>query len=255
MNKNNTKIILSILLLICSIFILGFCFYKDIVITSYKSRGYRCHTTPHFDILYLPQNKKDLKYIADAAEKTYEIVGRDFNFYPEKKIPIIVYKDSKSLQKAFHWPQDESNQGVYYNGIIYIQAPSAWIESGIEMETFFAKGPMVHEYTHLVVDSKTLGNYPRWFTEGVAQWEEERVTGYTLREDFDIDKNYMYSPYEIFYNFDKLDDVPKAYIQALEMTKALTDENSIEEIEELFSILRDGKSLENIYLKRHAFQY
>lgn len=253
MSKNKVKVILSILLVICSIFILGFCFHEDFVITSFKLKGYKSYTTPHFNILYLPQNKKDLIQIADAAEKTYEIVGKDFDFYPKKRVPIIVYKDSKTLQRAFHWPQDESTQGVYYNGIIYIQTPSAWIKPSDDMEIFFTKGPMVHEYTHLVVDKKTLGNYSRWFTEGVAQLEEEKVTGYNLREDFDIDESNMYSPHEIFYNFDKL-DAPKAYIQALEMTKDLTKGNDLKEIKKLFAMLRAGKSIENLYLKGRAFR-
>lgn len=246
----NKVIISIILILICSIFIIGIYHYKNLVITSFKLNGYESIDTPHFKIIYLPQNKKDILQIADAAEKTYEIVGKDFDFYPKDKTPIIVYKDNATLQKAFHWSQDESTQGVYYNGIIYIQTPSAWIDpkDNDTKDIFFAKGPMVHEYTHLVVDRKTSGNYSRWFTEGVAQLEEERVTGYTLEEDFDIDDDTKYSIEEILHNFDQLEDVPKAYIQALDMTKALTRKNT-DKISEIFPLLKTGKSIDEIYLQ------
>lgn len=249
MSRNKIGIFI-ILILICSIFLLGIFHYRALAITSFKLKGYKSFDTPHFKIIYLPQNENDISQIADAAEKTYEIVGKDFNFYPKDKTPIIVYKDNYTLQKAFCWPEDESNQGVYCNGIIYVQTPSAWIDSVNDdiKDIFFAKGPMVHEYTHLVVDRKTSGNYSRWFTEGVAQLEEERVTGYTLKEDFDINEENIYSINEILYDFDKLKDVPKAYIQALDMTKALTREN-INKIDELFSLLKAGKSIDKIYLQ------
>lgn len=252
MAKNKIRIPI-ILILICLIFLLGIFYHKDLVITSFRLKGYKYKSTPHFKIIYLPQNEKDISQIADAAEKTYEIVGKDFDFYPKDKTPIIVYKDNYTLQKAFCWPEDESTQGVYCNGIIYIQTPSAWIDSvSDDIENiFFTKGPLVHEYTHLVVDRKTSGNYSRWFTEGVAQLEEERVTGYTLKEDFAIDEDTEYLTEEILYDFDQLEDVPKAYIQALNMTKALTKEN-IDKISEIFSLLKNGKSIEKIYLQEVA---
>ena len=66
-------------------------------------------------------------------------------------------------------------------GFIHLQSP-------LGNKDYFKEGPMVHEYTHLVVDELTGGNYSRWFTEGVAQYVEQQVTGYTLDMDFDVDE-------------------------------------------------------------------
>ena len=165
-------------------------FYKPLSIISFKMRGYDSLVTPHFVILYKPENEEYISMVAKVADRTYDIVGKDFDFYPEDKVPIVVFPDRISLQSAFNWPKDENTQGVYYRGIIYIQSPGEWVQETENIDkVFFEKGPMVHEYTHLAVDILTGGNYPSWFTEGVAQYEERRVTGYTLEEDFKIDRN------------------------------------------------------------------
>jgi hypothetical protein len=111
---------------------------------------------------------------------------------------------------------------------------------------------MVHEYTHLVVDKLTGGNYPRWFTEGVAQYEEKRVTGYTLEEDFEIDESVTYSYEDILYRFDQLTDVTKAYLDALEMTTFLAGDDGINELKNIMMLLKKGDSANRIFLQSAA---
>ncbi|HHW02372.1 MAG TPA: hypothetical protein GXX35_06130 [Thermoanaerobacterales bacterium] len=229
----------------------GVYFYKELDIYGFKLKGFDSLVTPHFNILYMPEDRDQVEAVAKVAEKTYEKVGRDFDFFPKDRIPIVIYPDSESLQQAFHWPADESTQGVYYRGFIYIQAPAAWIDNTENLEdTFFKKGPMVHEYTHLVVDRVTGGNYSRWFTEGVAQYEEERVTGYTLAQDFDVDENESYSINDIIEKFDELPDVPRAYLDALDMTKLMAGKGGIGEIKNILSMLKGGASADEIFFQR-----
>jgi hypothetical protein len=226
-------------------------FYREIDIYAFKFKGYESYETEHFIILFKPESRSDVPVVANAAEKARYIVGRDFNYFPGEKIPVVIYPDSASLQAAFNWPADESAQGVYYRGFIYVQAPGALIggAGGVE-KTFFERGPMVHEYTHLVVDRLTSGNYPRWFTEGVAQYEEERVTGYSLEKDFYVDWSSRYSTKDIFTRFDELPDVPKAYLQSLDMIKSLAGERGINEIKNVMALLRSGASADEIFLQR-----
>jgi hypothetical protein len=244
-------ILLATVALLFLLSVTGVYFYKEINIYGFKLKGFDSLVTPHFNILFLSQDRDEVEVVAKAAEKTYAKVGKDFNFFPEDRIPIVIYPDSESLQQAFNWPADESTQGVYYRGFIYIQAPGAWIDDTRKLEDiFFKKGPMVHEYTHLVVDRLTGGNYTRWFTEGVAQYEEERLTGYTLAQDFDIDKSELYSINDIIHKFDELPDVPRAYIEALDMTKIMAGKGGIGEIRNILSLLKDGASADEIFLQR-----
>lgn len=249
MRRRSFFVIITFLMLI--IITSGIFYYRELKVYGFKLEGFRHFTTDNFLILYKPQSEDDVFSVAIAAEKAYEIVGRDFDYYPEERVNIVMYPDSQSLQAAFGWPADESTQGVYYRGAIYIQAPGAWIEDRDKLSnTFFKKGPMVHEYTHLVVDQLTGGNHTRWFTEGVAQFEEKRVTGYTLKQDFDVKEKDYYPLEDIFYRFDELSDVAKAYITALDMVKILAEPDGIEGIKTMMSALKNGGSPNDIFLER-----
>ena len=161
--KRLTAIVLLYFIIIAGVYY----FYEHFTMATFKLKGYDFIATPHFIILFRPESKDSIPTVANAAEKAYETVGKYFDFYPKGKTPIVVFPDSISLQAAFNWPRDENTQGVYFRGVIYVQSPDAWIGQDQDMaKVFFEKGPMVHEYTHLVVDALTLGNHPRWFTEG-----------------------------------------------------------------------------------------
>jgi len=248
---------LTAIILLCIILVAGvYYFYEQFTIVTFTLRGYDYIVTPHFIILFKPESKGSIPAVINAAEKTYEIVGKDFDFYPKGKTPIVVFPDSVSLQAAFSWPHDENTQGVYFRGIIYVQSPDVWINETEDMErVFFKKGPMVHEYTHLVVDVLTFGNYPRWFTEGVAQYVERQITGYTLDEDFEVVGNRVYTYEEIMYNFDNLQDVPSAYLGALEMTDFLAKDGGIQELKRIMRLLKKGDSVNNIFLQKAALLY
>lgn len=242
------------IILLCIILIAGvYYFYKPLSVVTFKLKGFDSMVTPHFMVLFKPESSDCIPMVISVAEKTYDIVGEDFDFYPQEKIPIMVFPDRLSLQEAFNWPKDENTQGVYYRGIIYVQSPGAWIKETQDMErVFFEKGPMVHEYTHLVVDVLTGGNHTRWFTEGVAQYEERRVTGYTLEEDFEIDRDLAYAYEDIMYRFDNLPDVCGAYLGALEMTDLLAGCDGIDELKSIMGLLKKGKSANEIFLQRAA---
>jgi hypothetical protein len=245
---------LTAIALLCVIIIIGvYYFYAPISVVTFKLKGFDSVATSHFIILFKPESKDSIPAVVNAAEKAYDLVGKDFDFYPKNKLPIVVFPDGLSLQSAFNWPKDENTQGVYYRGVICVQSPDGWIEETQDMEkVFFDKGPMVHEYTHFVVDTMTKGNCPRWFTEGVAQYEEKRVTGYTLEEDFEIDKSFDYAYEDIMYSFDKLSNVPKAYLGALEMTEFLSGSGGIDELKRIMLYLKDGDSADGIFLRKVA---
>ncbi|NLB88000.1 MAG: hypothetical protein GX790_02045, partial [Syntrophomonadaceae bacterium] len=136
-----------------------------------RTAGFNEITTEHFIIKYTPADEDNIDSIAKASEKSFEEVTQLFGYTPKTKTTVVVYPDTESLAKSFGWNKNEKAMGVYWAGTIRILSPSQWVTGQVEDE-FYKEGPMVHEFTHLIVDDLTNGNYSRWWTEGIAQYVE-----------------------------------------------------------------------------------
>jgi hypothetical protein len=122
----------------------------------------------HFVVRYPRGADEDARLVLAAAEYFYPLVNRDFGGkLPPKNFIILVNQFA-----------DDRTMGLYYRGVIEVLAPSRWLPpAGDRVALFYAEGPLAHELTHLAVDLLTRGNAPLWFTEGVAQYEECKLTG------------------------------------------------------------------------------
>ncbi|HLS89547.1 MAG TPA: hypothetical protein VK008_07995 [Sphingobacteriaceae bacterium] len=94
--------------------------------------------------------------------------------------------------------------GVYHRGHIHLaMGPGAM--------------PVVHELAHWVLDVYTLGNYPTWFSEGLAQWVDEKLTGAPPPGAWDE----PYNLYQLERHFDHLPDPGQAYRQSLQLVRCI----------------------------------
>ncbi|NLG86915.1 MAG: hypothetical protein GX489_06835 [Firmicutes bacterium] len=198
----------------------------------------------HFIVKYQPTDENAAAIVLKAAEKAYSIVTQEVDFVPPGKTLVVVHPTAEELNSAFGWSSQESAVGAYWGGAIRVLSPSAWIgDTSLELvkEIFWAAGPMVHEFTHLVLDYKTAGNYPRWFSEGLAQYLELKHCGTTLSSGFDLHLKQLYSIQELG-NFSQLDDELLAYEQALSIVQYLTDIYGPQIIEQIVNSLAQGQS-------------
>ncbi|HOV80287.1 MAG TPA: hypothetical protein PK728_09315 [Bacillota bacterium] len=172
----------------------------------------------HFYVKFKPEDRNYAEVVLDTAERFYYPVAEDFGFAPPARVPLIIYSTREELNRSFGWAADESAMGVYWAGTIRVLSPGEWIdecEPSALKETFVSSGPMAHEFTHLVVDYLTGGNYPRWFTEGLAQYEEYKLTGFELAAPAGSFEH-AFDPAEIFTDdFDSLPEQALAYRESL----------------------------------------
>jgi hypothetical protein len=137
--------------------------------------------------------------------------------------------------------------GVYWAGAIRILSPREWIDSPDLEEVaslFAANGPMAHEYSHLVLDYYTRGNYPRWFTEGMAQYIEWQITGFKFTAEPSKFGGHWYPLASMDKNFDDLPDQSLAYAQSLAAIQYLATQSGPETLPALIEQLKAGFSLE-----------
>lgn len=200
--------------------------------TLYGARHLSTINGKHFVIKYDPVNASAVSLVLESAEQAYNQLAKKYypDGFPNKPIPVIIYPSREALNVHFGWPASESAMGAYWEGVIHVLAPEVWVPAGAKMDSYFMlNGPMAHEITHLLVDNITRGNVPRWFTEGLAQYEENKLTGFKFREPADL----LYKHYdfgEMDRNFDRLSDQQVAYSQSFLAVVYLVDsygENSL----------------------------
>jgi hypothetical protein len=150
------------------------------LIVSIQTANWPTIEDRHFIVKYQRGDESSARMVLAEAERVYQPLGSFFGYFPNQKVPILIYPDRASLNRIFGWGNDESAMGVYWAGVIRVLSPKVWmgdIPVSQQQQVFQAQGPVAHEYTHLLVDYKTGGNYTRWLTEGLAQYAEETIAG------------------------------------------------------------------------------
>lgn len=173
------------------------------------------------EVRYLPGEEDMARLILDMAKEWYPQVWQEVGFLPGQDVVIAVHPDPISLRAAFGWGPGQEAVGVYKAGVIRLLSPRAWIyESDPEKleQRFRSQSPLVHELTHFVLDYATNGNYPRWFSEGLAQWQEYRLTGYLWLEPGPQVEDDPYDFATINRRLGQPEHQARAYRQALLMT-------------------------------------
>ncbi|MDR1702401.1 MAG: hypothetical protein LBR56_06470 [Sporomusaceae bacterium] len=200
---------------------------------DYATRELTSIETGHFIIKYHPLDRETATMVAVSAEEAYEPVGQILNYRPREKALVIIYPDRAAMQKAYGWSSNNSAMGFYWGGVIQILSPRVWLADKNSESEFKQKGPMTHEYTHLVLDYLLKGNYPSWFTEGVAQYAEYKINAFEWITPNNFPAQNTYSLRELDKNFASLPNQSLAYRQSLAIVRYLVEnygENSFNTI-------------------------
>lgn len=209
--------------------------------------GYERKQSEHFEIYYTEEDANVVDMILTNAESVYEPVVKQVGFRPTERVPLVVYASRDDLRRAFGWGQSESALGVYWSGTIRLLSPNVWIDEDTakEKQAVFRKlNPLAHELTHYVLDYMTSGNYPRWFTEGLAQRVEYKVTGYLWIEPESTLRQDRYTLADLQNRFDQLRNQPLAYRQSFLLVDYMAREYGEESLTDLIHALSVGSTFD-----------
>lgn len=216
----------------------------------WQTRGWEEIKGPHFIVRYQAPDDDNANMVLDTAEKNYQPVVDKFDFTPKRKTLIVIYPTKESLGRSFGWAADESAMGVYWAGVIRVLSPKVWIDEHDPQDfaaLFETEGPMAHEFTHLMVDYATGGNYTRWFTEGIAQFEEEKLTGYLIGERNITSSDQLYPLSRMDREFDNLSDQNLAYFQSYQAVYYLVFQYGEENLKKILQNLGSGKTMDESF--------
>ena len=212
--------------------------------------------TPHFIFHFGDLNPESLALIQNESEHIFSGVNQFFNYSPSRKIPVVIYPTSQSLNSSFGWEGDRSPMGVYWMGYIKILSPDVWIkgDSADQARVFQTIGPMAHEYTHYVVDCQTNGNYPRWFSEGLAQYVEQSLSYYTIKPP-EAQWQPLYDFSQLEKTFDSDVNQTFAYWQSLQAVTYLIDQYGQDIIPQILDQLAKGRSFQTVLKSLTGLSY
>lgn len=201
--------------------------------------------TEHFIFRFNDKDRDIIPVVVANAEEVYQPLVEFFGWEPQKRTLVVVYPDTESLARSFGWDKDEKAMGVYWGGSIRILSPSAWVSGGDLVEAFNQKGPMAHELAHLMVDYRTKGNYPRWFTEGIAQYVERILTGFEFSPPLSYNSQSVkyFSFKEMNADFDSLDQ-STVYWESLKAIDYLVQRHGQQAIFSIMDELGRGYSMD-----------
>ncbi|MBP2650322.1 MAG: hypothetical protein H6Q74_1147 [Firmicutes bacterium] len=216
--------------------------YTAQVKMNLATRSMNVYETEHFIIKYDQEDADVVSMVGQAAEDAYQPVISELDSTLNRKTLLIIYPDKEKMNKLFGWSGTQNAMGVYWGGVIQILSPKVWLHE-LSAEEFIHSGPMVHEFTHLVFDHITSGNYPRWFTEGLAQYVEYKVNGYEWRTADNIIKDNMYNMNELDDHFDQLDNQALAYRESLLAVRYIAQVHGEDKLHKVIDKLRHGYSM------------
>lgn len=207
--------------------------------------GYTSKSSENLTLYFTDADRDVTDMVLNTAEMVYGPVVTHMGHRPTARVALILDPSRDQLRSAFGWGSGESALGVYWSGTIRLLSPNVWIDgrSAAEQRRLFQQeNPIAHELTHYLLDYMADGNYPRWFTEGLAQWVEHRVTGYLWIEPMSTLRQPLYSLADLDQRFDRLENQPLAYRQSFLLVDYVATTYGDEGLSELIGQLSDGRS-------------
>ena len=205
------------------------------------------YQTEHFTIKYRPEDENIIRDTANMFEESYDAALKEFGYASQEKTVIIIYKDQGefwSYQKSI---KGQAVMGLYNMGTIHVLSPNAYKDQAPNsMEFFKSDGPVLHEYTHKVVDELTGGNIELWLTEGLALYEEYKINGTEWAPGYQYDRYFISG--EMREGFMYADEV-QSYRQSFDMIRYLIDSYGMEKMQSFMQELKAGNSTDDAFLK------
>ena len=205
------------------------------------------YQTEHFILKYRQSDENIIRDTANMFEDSYDVALKEFGYGSKEKTVVIIYQDQNEFWNYQKSIQGQAVMGLYNMGTIHVLSPNAYKgQEQNSMNFFKSDGPVLHEYTHKVVDELTGGNIELWLTEGLALYEEYEVNGTEWAQGYEYER-YLISQ-EIREGFMYADEV-LSYKQSFDMIKYLIDSYGMEKMQSLMEELKAGNSTDEAFLK------
>jgi len=187
-----------------------------------------------------------------ASQQALERLAQDTGAYPEKRISVYVYADSKDLRSAMIFPREWTG-GVAFTefGIIAVGVSEEQLDWG--------KGALAHELGHSVIHQITFSPYgailPTWLDEGLAMHAEGELDPYLQSWlEAAVSKQRLISVRSLSSPFSaKAEEAYISYAQSQSLVQFLLQNYGKDNVLRLLILLKEGNSCDEALTQVYGF--
>jgi hypothetical protein len=223
----------------------------EVLATRLEAAGDRSLAGGPFVVLYPPGQAEAARVVLAELLHDYPAEAADLGARLRTRLYVVLYPSTADLDRTAGLSPAQDDIGLYDAGTIRLAAPTSWIRVRPWQPVFAREGPVAHELSHALLDAAAHENYPAWFNEGVAQYEDWRLTGFVWLTPHNRLDGPLYSIQQLTAAFYDLPDQSRAYRQALALVQFLVDRGGPQELRALVAALGRGvpfdRALEQVY--------
>lgn len=145
--------------------------YKNTLDLLDTFAGYRSVDTANFS-LFMREDRADLlaPYLGAVAEEAWEELTTRYGYVPPGRVRVEVYERHADFSVRTVGLAGLGALGVAFGPVIAVDAPGV-----AGMSEFNWGSTLWHEIAHVIAMGLSGSRVPRWFTEGLAVYEEHRA--------------------------------------------------------------------------------
>jgi hypothetical protein len=211
---------------------------------SRYTRNYESLEDGQVRVFYLEKDRPFAFDVLDLVRRDLAELERFFDSSIEE-LDIVLYSSEELMFADLGIKEGSKVMGAYYGGRVNVLTPRLWATDGDGngLDVGQLANTVLHEITHLMVEEMARGNFPLWFTEGMALYMEYAVLGYEWAAD--MPRMVPYSAQELENSFSRLDQ-NLAYKQSFLLVKHLHEQVGREGIREMLGRLRKGENFDQV---------
>lgn len=190
-------------------------FIAGVVVPVYwkvRTRDYAIVSGEGYDLRLSPSLEADIQGIISLKKECIEELEKYFGI--STRPPLVIVQKPSELNNALGAGYSMDTAGAYQRNVILV---------GFDEKDKKFAGTMLHELGHYYVDVKARGNYPAWYSEGLAQLMEYMFLEALWFDAIEDKVYYKYSLEELSGDFYSLEDQVSAYRQALALVQVMEE--------------------------------
>jgi Tfp pilus assembly protein PilF len=216
--------------------------YEQVIAKEYVTVSY-----PRFTIRY-KRTERDLldRYVPDLLGRAFDVMQKSYGFTPETPVGVELYAERENFGIRTSGLPQIAIQGVCFGKTLASMSP--------ENESFNLGMTLWHELSHVFHIQMSRARVPRWFTEGLAEYETiiarpewRRENDQELFEAFRSERlPALGNMSRAFTRAEELDDVGMAYYASSQILVMLADHYGHDKLAEMLRQWGKGKTSEQV---------